>query len=131
LGLRYDVEVAGLGYMFMASVVSLVLVYLSAITTALWLLPSIGWLLLFSAFSKRVPLMWAIVVFLLIGFIEDFVFRTQYLANWVESRSNPNQYVVFEFADLAERWFNYDMLFGVAVGLILITGAVFMRRFVD
>ena len=131
LGLQYDVQVAGLGYMFMASVVSLVLVYLSAVTTALWLLPSIGWLLLFSAFSRRMPFMWALVVFLLIGFIEDFVFRTQYLANWVESRSNPNQYVIFQFSDLIERWLNYDMLFGVLVGTILITGAVYMRRFID
>lgn len=131
LGLQYGIEVAGLGYMFMASVVSLVLVYLSAITTAMWLLPSIGWLMLFSAFSKRMPLMWALIVFLLIGFIEDFVFRTQYLANWVESRSNPNQYVIFEFPDLIERWLSYDMLFGVIVGAILITGAVYMRRFVD
>lgn len=131
LGLAYDVQVAGLGYMFMASVVSLVLIYLSAITTALWLLPSIGWLLLFSAFARKTPVLWALGVFILLGFLEDFVFGSQYLANWVESRSNPQQYLFFEFSDVLERLFSYDMLFGIVVGAILIAGAISMRRFID
>ena len=131
LGLIYNVQVAGLGYMFMASVLSLLLIYLSAITTALWLLPSIGWLLLFSAFARKTPILWAVGVFILLGFIEDFVFGSQYLANWVESRSNPQQYMFFEFTDVVERLFSYDMLFGVVVGSILISGAISMRRFID
>ena len=131
LGLTYNVQVAGLGYMFMASVLSLLLIYLSAITTALWLLPSIGWLLLFSAFARKTPILWAVGVFILLGFLEDFVFGSQYLANWVESRSNPQQYMFFEFTDVVERLFSYDMLFGVVVGSILISGAISMRRFID
>lgn len=131
LGLTYNVQVAGLGYMFMASVLSLLLIYLSAITTALWSLPSIGWLLLFSAFARKTPILWAVGVFILLGFLEDFVFGSQYLANWVESRSNPQQYMFFEFTDVVERLFSYDMLFGVVVGSILISGAISMRRFID
>lgn len=131
LGLTYDVQVAGLGYMFLASVVSLLLIYLSAITTALWLLPSIGWLLLFSAFARKTPILWALGVFILLGFLEDFVFGSQYLANWVESRSNPQQYMFFGFSDVLERVFSYDMVFGIVVGAILITGAIAMRRFID
>lgn len=131
LGLTYDVQVAGLGYMFLASVVSLLLIYLSALTTALWLLPSIGWLLLFSAFARKTPILWALGVFILLGFLEDFVFGSQYLANWVESRSNPQQYMFFGFSDVLERVFSYDMLFGIVVGAILITGAIAMRRFID
>ncbi len=131
LGLTYDVQVAGLGYMLMASVVSLLLIYLSAITSALWLLPSIGWLLLFSAFARKTPILWAVGVFILLGFLEDFVFGSQYLANWVESRSNPQQYMFFNFIDVGERLFSYDMLFGVVVGSILIAGAISMRRFID
>lgn len=131
LGLSYDVEVAGLGYMFMAAVVSLLLFYVSAFLAALWLLPTIGWLLLFSAFAKRTPVMWALGVFILLGLVEDLIFGTQFLGNWVESRSNFRQYIVLDFPMAMDRLFSYDMLFGLVVGAILITGAVYMRRFVD
>ena len=131
LGMTYDIEVAGLGYMFMAAVASLFLFYLSVVLASLWLLPTIGWVLLFSAFANRTPLMWAIGVYILLGFLEDFVFGSQFLANWVESRANFRQYIVLEFSSFPERLFSYDMFFGVVVGSILIAGAVYMRRFVD
>lgn len=131
LGLNYDVAVAGLGYMFGAAVVSLVLVYCSMLISGLWLFPTLGWLLLFSAFARRAPLMWAIGMFMLLLFLEDFIFRSQFLVNWIESRSNPNQYIIFDLADVLPRLFNYDMLFGILVGGILVAGAVIMRRFTD
>lgn len=131
LGISYDISISGLGYMFMAAVVSLVLVYLSMVIAGLWLFPTVGWLLLFSAFAKRAPALSAIGVYMLLLFIEEFVFGTQFLVNWVESRSNPNQYVIFEFSDVVDRLFNYDMLFGLVVGAILVTGATLMRRFAD
>lgn len=132
LGVSNDVNLVGIGYMFLAAIASLVLIYISAFVTSLWLLPSIGWLLLFSAFAKKTPLLWAGGVFILVGFLEDFIFGTQYLANWVASRvSDPNQYLIFEFQSVFERVFNYDTLFGIVVGAILISGAVFMRRFTD
>ena len=131
LSFSYDIEIAGIGYLFLAAVASLALLYLSVIVSALWLLPTIGWLLLFSAFARRTPLMWAAGVFIMVGFLEGFLFGTQFMANWVESRSNPNQYIIFSFGDVVDRLLNYDMLFGILVGAILIGGAVLMRRFVD
>lgn len=131
MGFVLDVQVAGLGYLFLGAVASLALIYLSAFVTSLWLLPSVGWLLLFSAFAKRTPILWAGGVFVLIGFLEDFIFGSQYLANWVESRGNPNQYIIYRFSDVVDRLFSYDMLFGVAVGSILLVGAIYMRRFID
>lgn len=131
LGASYDVEIAGLGYMFMAAAVSLMLVYLSAIVAGLWLLPTLGWLLLFSSYATRAPAMWALGVFFALLFLEDFIFGSQFLVNWIESRSNPAQYVIFSFSDIFDRLFNYDMLFGVLVGSILISGAVVMRRYTD
>ena len=130
-GIILDVQVAGLGYLFLGAVASLALVYLSAFVTSLWLLPSVGWLLLFSAFAKRTPILWAAGVFILIGFLEDFIFGSQYLANWVESRGNPSHYIIYHFSDVADRLFSYDMLFGVLVGSILLVGAICMRRFID
>ncbi|MBL4729029.1 MAG: hypothetical protein JKY40_06845 [Gammaproteobacteria bacterium] len=132
LGVSNGVGLVGIGWMFLAAITSLVLIYISAFVTFLWLLPSVGWLLLFSAFAKKTPLLWAGGVFILVGFLEDFIFDTQYLANWVASRtSDPNQYLIFEFQSVFERIFNYDTLFGVVIGAILIVGAVFMRRFTD
>ena len=132
LGISNDVDLVGIGWMFLAAIASLVLIYISAIVASLWLLPSMGWLLLFSAFAKKAPLLWAGGVFILVGFLEDFIFGTQFLANWVASRtSDPNQYLIFEFQSVFERVFNYDTLFGLVVGAILIAGAVFMRRFTD
>jgi len=132
LGISNEVDLVGIGWLFLAAIVSLVLIYISAVVTSLWLLPSIGWLLLFSAFAKKTPLLWAGGVFILAGFFEDFIFGTQYLANWVASRtSDPNQYLILEFQKVFERVFNYDMFFGIMVGSILIVGAVFMRRFTD
>ena len=131
LGLTYVVDLVGLGSMFAAVLTSLILVYLSAFTTAMWLLPSVGWLLLFSAFARKTPLLWALGVYILVGFLEDFIFSTQYLGNWVDSRSNPSQYIIFSFENVIDRLFNYDMLFGIFVGSILIGGAILMRRFTD
>ena len=131
LGWSYDIEVAGLGYMFLAAVASLIFVYLSIVTTALWLLPTIGWVVLFSAFAKRTPILWAIGVFILVGFLEEFIFGTQFLGNFVQSRSTPTQYLILDFQDIVERLINYDMLFGILVGSILLAGAVYMRRFID
>ncbi len=131
LGASYGVDVAGLGYLFMAAAVSLLLVYLSAVVAGLWLLPTLGWLMLFSSYANRVPAMWAVGVFFALLILEDFVFGSQFLANWIESRFNPSQYIIFSFSEVADRLFSYDMLFGVLVGCILLTGAVMMRRYTD
>ncbi len=132
LGITNNVDLIGIGWMFLAALASLLLIYISALITSLWLFPTMGWLLLFSAFARKTPLLWAGGVFVLVGFLEDFVFGTQYLANWIESRAaDPNQYLLFDFQNVFEKLFNYDMFFGILVGSILLTGAVFMRRFTD
>ena len=131
LGVSYDAELVGLGTLFGAVLIGVVLFYFSCVTAAMWMLPTIGWLLLFSAFARRTPLLWAIGIFILLGLIEDVVFRTQFLANWVESRSGPGQYLISSLADIPGRWFSYEMLFGLVVGSILLYGAILMRRFID
>ena len=37
----------------------------------------------------------------------------------------------FEAGDFFNRLFSYDMLFGIILGALLITGAVYMRRFAE
>jgi len=132
LGFTNGVAIAGIGWMFLAALASLILIYFSSFIASLWLFPTLGWLLLFSAFARKTPLLWAGGVFILVGFLESFLFGSEYLANWVQSRAtNPNQYLIFDLQTIVARLFNYDMFFGIAIGSILVAGAVYMRRFID
>jgi len=131
LGMRYDVEVAGLGYLLAATGIHLVILYLFVATTVLWLLPLVGWLLLFSAFARKAPMLWAIGVYFAIGFLESFVFGSQFLSNWAQTRFDPDNFIIVEFIGLSDRLLSYNMLIGIVVGTLLISGAVYMRRFVD
>ncbi|MEX2130871.1 MAG: hypothetical protein WD772_05245 [Pseudohongiellaceae bacterium] len=126
-----DVDSVGLGQMLVAILNCALLVYMTVVLAGLWLLPTLGWLLLFSAFAKSQPLMWAIVTFILIAILEGLVFDTQYLADWSESRSGFYSYLVLQPSDFFDRLFSYDMLFGIFLGSLIITGATYMRRFAD
>ncbi|MFT4860872.1 MAG: ABC-2 type transport system permease protein [Pseudohongiellaceae bacterium] len=131
LGLRNEVEVAGFGYLLAAVFINLVIFYLFIATSVLWLLPLVGWLLLFSAFARKAPMLWAIGVYFLLGFLEEFVFGSQFLSNWAQTRFDPDNFIIIEFIGLADRFLSYDMFIGIVVGTILISGAVYMRSFVD
>jgi ABC-2 type transport system permease protein len=131
MGVRYEVEMAGFGYLLVATVVHLVILYLFFVTSVLWLLPLVGWLLLFSAFARKAPMLWAIGVYFLLGFLEEFIFGSQFLSNWAQTRIDPDNYIIVEFIGLGDRLFSYDMFIGILVGSILISGAVYMRRFID
>ena len=131
LGLVLQVDTIGPGQILLAGTYSLLLVFLSCVLGALWLLPTIGWFLLFSAFARSLPLLWAVGMFILLIFLEDFIFGSQFLANWVESRSGIGQYIIFRLSDFPGRLFSYDMLLGILLGGVLITGATLMRRFTD
>ena len=131
LGVSYGITIVGFGAMLLAGIYSVLLVYLTAVLAALWLFPTVGWVLLFSAYARGLPFLWAIGSFILLLFLEDLVFGTQFLGNWVESRSNNYNYIIFQISDFFNRLFSYDMLFGIALGALLITGSVYMRRYTD
>jgi hypothetical protein len=125
------VELNGLQELFAAMLVALGFIGLSALVAMLWLLPAVGWVLLFSAYASRVPLLWAIGVLVALSLLEEIVLGSNAIDTWIASRSSPWQYLVFSFEDMAARLFSYDMLFGAALGAMLITGATLMRRFAD
>lgn len=131
LGLSYDIELASVGQLLLASMYCLLLVYMTAVLAALWLFPTAGWFLLFSAFAKNLPFLWAIGAFVLLLLFEDIIFGTQFLGNWLESRTSNYNYIIFEAGDFFRRLFSYDMLFGIVLGTLLSAGAVFMRRFAE
>lgn len=131
LGLSFGIGLASIGSLVGAIIYSLLLVYMTAVLAAFWLFPTAGWLLLFSAFSKNLPFLWALGSFVLLLLLEDIVFGTQFLANWLESRTTNYNYIIFEVGDFFQRLFSYDMLFGIVLGSLLIVGAVYMRRFAE
>jgi hypothetical protein len=130
-GVSSGVGITGLGTIFIAGLYGLILVYLTGVLAALWLYPTIGWLLLFSAYARGLPFLWAIGGFLMLLLIEDLIFNTQFLINWLQSRTTNYNYIVFTAGDFFRRLFSYDMLFGIALGALLTTGAVYMRRLSD
>jgi len=131
LGAGYGVELAGLGTVFITGLYQILLIYLALVLAVLWLAPTVGWFLLFSAYARNLPFLWAAGSFMLLLFIEDIVFNTQFLTNWAQHRTNISSYVIYNVGDFFQRLFSYDMLIGVALGALLITGAVYMRRFTD
>jgi ABC-2 type transport system permease protein len=52
----------------------------------LWYAPIFGWLLLVSAWARRVPFLWAALPLLAIGFVEKVAFNTSYLAGQLAFR---------------------------------------------
>jgi len=53
---------------------------------ALWFAPIYAWLLLVSAWARRMPLLLAILPALLVGFVEHVVFHTAYFGNMLRYR---------------------------------------------
>jgi ABC-2 type transport system permease protein len=126
-----DMELSGLGTVFFTGLYQIVLIYLTLVLAVLWLTPTVGWLLLFSAYARNLPFLWAGGAFMLLLFVEDILFTTQYLTNWVQNRTNFFSYVIYGIGDFFLRLVSYDMLIGLALGSLLIAGAVYMRRFTD
>lgn len=131
VGYSLDSQATGFAYMFAALAVNLGMIYFFLATTVLWLLPLVGWLLLFSAFARRAPMLWAIGVYFLLGFLEGFVFNSQFLSNWAQTRFDPDNFIIVDFSGIFDRLLSYDMFIGWVVGALLITGSVYMRRFAD
>jgi ABC-2 type transport system permease protein len=60
LGISNDVDLVGIGYLFLAAIASLVLIYISTVVTGLWLLPSVG--CFYFRLSRRRLLCYGLVV---------------------------------------------------------------------
>jgi len=131
LSMSYGVESVGFWTLLAAGLYSVVLIYLTSVLAALWLFPTTGWILLFSAYARSLPFLWALGGFILLLFLEDFIFGSQFLGNWLQSRTGGYNYIIFNVGDFFQRLFSYDLLIGVLLGSLLVTGAVYMRRYTD
>lgn len=135
LELNQSIETDTLVLLLQAVLRSLGLMYLTMVLSVLLLFPLVGWILLFSAFAKRTPLLWALGMLILVFILEDLIFETQYLADWSRTRAASFDFVVSSatgaLSGLLDREFLYDLGIGIAFGSILVIGAVLMRRFSD
>jgi ABC-2 type transport system permease protein len=56
------------------------------ITLALWHAPIYAWLILMSAWARRVPLLWAVLPQIMVMILETILFRTQHFASFLGHR---------------------------------------------
>ncbi len=114
---------------------------------ALWWLPYFGWLLLVSAATRRLALLWAILPPIIVGLFELIVFRSNHFFNFIGSHFavspvfqnggiGVNYTMVFSNNTLTNsaQWVSHflalpSMWIGVGIGLVLLTLAVITRRY--
>src|SRR4051794_36802171 len=106
---------------------------------SLYYAPIFGWLLLVSAWAKRLPFLWAFLPLAAIGFIEKIVFNTKHFATVLGSRISGGMEDDAAKGGMMMLWPSRPLDFltnpGLWIGLILaatcIVGAVRLRRYRD
>ncbi|MDE2345759.1 MAG: hypothetical protein KGL13_04750 [Gammaproteobacteria bacterium] len=115
---------------------------------SLWLLPYYGWFLLCSAWARKLPLAWTVMVPLAMMLAELVVFHTHYiskmilghLARWFGMlHSNQAEFVVGQsgidqhgqlmtLSSVLSYLVRPEMWIGVIIGVVFTIGAVWLRR---
>ncbi len=134
------------------------LVLVSYFTQSVWALPLYGWLILVSAFAPRIPLLFAILPPVVLGVLElwiDFLHTFTLNDNlfglfghWfanspliMSADQHDNSFgaalgipLTSDFdhqvtvANMFDRIFSTDMLFGLGIAVVFLTGALWLRR---
>ena len=94
----------------------------------LLMLPVIGWFLLFSAYSRRVPFLWALGGVIVVALVEAWLLDSIWFLYWM---SWTARVMVFGYGDVPATLFSYEMFTALALGGVLLAGAALMRRFND
>lgn len=125
--------------------------FIVVIASGIWMSPFIGWFLLVSAYAKRSPLLIAFMPLILIGLLEQIIFRSHVFAETVLGRGDGLP--IFRTLDI-ERFFDEEewrvsdgalsllahldvvqfltspsMWGGLLVCGLLCTGAIYVRRY--
>ena len=106
---------------------------------SLYYAPIFGWLLLVSAWAKRLPFVWAFLPPAAIGIIEKLVFNTTRFANMLGSRISGGMEEGSMKGGISMFWPFHPMDFvrqpglwiGLAIAAACVAGAVFSRRYRD
>jgi ABC-2 type transport system permease protein len=100
---------------------------------ALWYAPIYGWLMLVSAWSRRVAFLWAIAPPLLAGLVEALAFRTSVVWRWMTLRMfGPFAYQGphggFPGHPDPTDWANPQLWIGAVLAVAFFAGAAWLRR---
>lgn len=106
----------------------------------LWLSPISGWLLMVSAWARRVPILWAVLPPLAIGFGEKAAFNTTHFGELIGNRftGGPEGSAIMEhhmgltlsmLPDGAHFFIRPGLWIGFAVTAVFLTVAVRLRRY--
>jgi len=128
---------------------------------AVWALPTVGWLLVWSAAVRSKPFLWAVVIPILAGVLNFWVgllglpnIDTRFFwgdlvgrallsivpAGWIAPNSvdmhgvdfvNGDQLAAISYSSMAHAFTLPDMWIGAAVGIALIAAAIWFRRWRD
>ena len=100
----------------------------------LWCIPVCAWLLLASAYSKRSPLLVAVIPIIILSILETVFSNTSLLSSlWFKNISNI-LYPITELNtisighEIASLIMNADMYIGIVCSAVFITGAVWLRN---
>ncbi|MDE0478825.1 MAG: hypothetical protein OXI13_04260 [Gammaproteobacteria bacterium] len=124
---RFDLPFA-FGKTLLLALDGTVLFYCFAWLHGLLFMPIIGWFLLFSAWSRRVPFLWAVGVLCILALLEAWLLDSIYFVYWMNWSARE---LVLGYPDIFSTLFSYDMLIALTLGGVLLWGATLMRRFND
>ena len=127
--------------------------FVVVIATGIWMAPFFGWFLLVSAYTKRSPLLMAFMPLFVLGFLEKIILRTHIFAETVLGRGKSlpifrsidiEQFFededwhrlegaasLFSHIDLVRFFTSPSMWAGLLVCGLLVTGAIYVRRYRD
>ncbi len=127
--------------------------FIVVISSAIWMSPFIGWFLLVSAWTKRMPLLVAFMPIIVIPLLEWIVFRTRFFASAVGDRGDnlPIFHVgdikmlfdddewlrkihdlqLLDLIDIGKFVTHYETWIGIIVCGLFTTAAIYVRRFRD
>jgi ABC-2 type transport system permease protein len=119
---------------------SLLLLYHLVATHALWYAPIYAWLLLVSAWARRAPLLWALLLPIAIAIVEKIAFNTSYFLSLLKYRfgGGPEDGTLTganmsmnlpTFHSVGRFLVNPDLWLGLAVAAAFLAAAVQLRRY--
>ena len=127
--------------------------FIVIISTGIWMSPFIGWFLLVSAWTRRMPLLVAFMPIIVIPLLEWIVFRTRFFASAVADRGDNlpifrdldierffeneewmhgmKELSLLQHLDIGKFVSHYETWIGIIVCGLFVTAAIYVRRYRD
>lgn len=102
------------------------------IAQVIWSLPLYGWIVLVSAFSRSIPLIWVVGVPIAVIIAEKVLFSIDWLGDFVGRHARPYGGVSISGSNMdtqlmVDMLFDMDLWIGILIGILFIAGAIWKR----